>query len=1011
MINNKNKLRQYTYRAKQAEAENEAIKSSKAYKIAKLASHLKNKARNDPIGLTKKIAKTILKNPRNLLLKGKNGLVITQGLADMASKYQEWILLNEPDVDDLDRQRMASEILDYKPIISIITPVFNPPIYAIEELIESVLEQTYPHFELCLGNFTDDKEVISVLEYYSKIDSRIKYWQFPENKGIAGNSNQILEKATGEYIALLDHDDTLSHDALYENVIALNTKKYDFIYSDKDKIDENGNRFDPMFKPGWSPEMMLNVNYLTHLDVMKTTIVKKVGGWDPATDGAQDWDLFLKIMSITDNIYHIPKVLYHWRVIETSTALSIDTKPYALAGQRKAMDKFLKQKNIPGVSYHKKTELFIGWDSSANSTNPVVVITSSSVANTKRIIRHVRHEAPLALFIIDTPTIKETQDAFCKDNSIIDIISTIDVHLLALKSKLIEHPNTILLFINDSIRLKEGWYAGLTGWLLIPEVAVASGRLINQDDLIVDSGGVLTQGIYQPLFHGFPRYYQSYIGNAEWVRNVSVVSGNFIATKSSEFMEYLKRNDSAKLEDYFRWLRDRNQRIVLNPQSIGVVNSIDVLKEYVNSSRKYTEQRDFYSSSNVSLSDPMKLFDDELLVGVAEENTESLETYQRDAIILSRSYDISLEQLEANTLLVNSFKKIDNPHSVCWIVPSFDNVYAGLMNIFSFADFLLTEKGLDTTFYILKSGNDVTVEQNATIKAIPSLKKARFTAITDQYEITEPYDIGIATLWSTAFVLAKANTVHRKCYFIQDNETNFYPKGSVSALVSMSYRFGFYAIANTEGLLNMYSKQYGGNGVVVTSKVDLRKYYPNDDLHKSPKKPYRVFFYARPNMPRNAFELGVAGLIHLKQELGGSVEIITAGADWDPVAYGVGGLFTNLGKIQYEAVPKLYRSVDAGLMFMFSGHPGVTASELMASGCPVVVNEYDDKTWNELYINEETCLVSLPIASEIARNLKRCLEEQDLRQRLINGGLEKSKSFYGGYEKNRELAYKKILGS
>jgi glycosyltransferase involved in cell wall biosynthesis len=161
-------------------------------------------------------------------------------------------------------------------------------------------------------------------------------------------------------------------------------------------------------------------------------------------------------------------------------------------------------------------------------------------------------------------------------------------------------------------------------------------------------------------------------------------------------------------------------------------------------------------------------------------------------------------------------------------------------------------------------------------------------------------------------------------------------------------------------------------------------------------------------MPRNAFELGIAGLKKLKQELGDKVEVITAGAPWESADYGVEGLFVNLGKIDYDAVPKLYRSVDAGLMFMFSGHPGVTASELMASGCPVVVNDYPDETWHELYKHEETCLVSGASASQVSAAIRRCLTDNTLRKKLIEGGLAKSRNFYDGYDDSLKAAYKFI---
>ncbi len=134
---------------------------------------------------------------------------------EQANKYREWILLHEPDEDELNIQRVTSSSFKEQPLISIVTPVFNPPVKVLEELIESVLEQTYPHFELCLGNFGEDVEIKELIEKYSTVDSRVKHYIFTENKGIGGNSNLILEEVTGEYVALLDHDDTLSPDALF----------------------------------------------------------------------------------------------------------------------------------------------------------------------------------------------------------------------------------------------------------------------------------------------------------------------------------------------------------------------------------------------------------------------------------------------------------------------------------------------------------------------------------------------------------------------------------------------------------------------------------------------------------------------------------------------------------------------------------------------------------------------------------------------------------------------------
>lgn len=1014
--NMEKQLEKYRYRALVAETENAAIKGSKAFRIIKLIGSFKNDFKKNPVGLTKKAAKILLTQPQKVLFKGKNRETVTQSLIDQTNKYQEWILLNEPQEEDLKKQAEESGTFKYKPLISIITPVFNPPIKVLEDLIESVLEQTYPNFELCLGDFGDDNQVKQLIKKYADMDNRIKNWVFSENRGIAGNSNAILKKVSGEYIGLLDHDDTLSPDALYENVKALNNRKYDFIYSDKDKIDEKNHRFDPLFKATFSPEMLININYLTHFNIMRTDLVKQVGGWDSSTDGAQDWDLFLKVTAEAKNIYHIPKILYHWRVIASSTAHSIETKPYALAGQRRSVDKYLKKMNLPARSVHHKTELIIDWDQKLLPSNPIVVIRSTSQVRTKYIIRKTLKEAPGAQFI--QVASNNSDKNFRRDNRVIasiakDTYSYEQIYKIA-KDKSLNPEKRIFLFIDDSLKLEDDWYRRLLGWLSIEDVGAVSGRIVDKYDLIIDSGGVISGDTYQPIFSGFPRYYQSYIGNAEWVRNLRSISGLFFTTKGNLLKEYSETTTNpGSPQGYFDWLINNQTRLVMTPHCTSVTLDPGHVKESLKNIKLENKlmMTDEYSNPNVSGDDPMRLFVDEVLLSSEDERAESLQQYQKDAIILADSYDATQIELIENQKTLKR-KTNSEPKSVALVLPSFDAIYAGLMNIFSFAEYLQTRQNLNVTFYILKDAKSANDEKKKVASKVPSLEKARFEAITEaQIDKIDQHDLGVATLWSTAYVLMKTKKIPRKYYFIQDNETSFYPKGSISALVDMSYRFGFYAIANTEGLLEMYRKNYGGRGTVLQSKVDLRDYYPRKDMHKTPTKPYKVFFYARPNMPRNAFELGVAGLKRLKYEMGDDVEIITAGAPWKPTDYGVEGLFTNLGKIDYKAVPSLYRSVDAGLMFMFSGHPGVTASELMASGCPVVVNEYDDITWNDLYQHEKTCLITKPSASEVARNIKRCLTDELLRKTLITNGLKKTKDFYGGYEEQLDRAYQDILNN
>ena len=238
----------------------------------------------------------------------------------------------------------------YQPKISILVPVYNVPEKWLRVCLDSVINQTYNNWELCIvDDCSPNKNIIKVLEEYSQEDSRIKYYTREVNGHISAASNDALQMATGDYIALLDHDDELAPTALEEVIKKLNENQaLDLIYTDEDKIDENGIRFDPHFKPDWSPETLLSMNYICHFTVIRRSLVKEVGGFNLGYEGAQDYDLFLRITEKTNNIYHIPKVLYHWRTLDTSTAKNMSHKDYAYYAGEKAIKDALKRRGLLG---------------------------------------------------------------------------------------------------------------------------------------------------------------------------------------------------------------------------------------------------------------------------------------------------------------------------------------------------------------------------------------------------------------------------------------------------------------------------------------------------------------------------------------------------------------------------------------------------------------------------------------------------------------------------------------
>lgn len=250
--------------------------------------------------------------------------------------YQEWIEKNEKEIYDL-------EDLAFKPFISVITPVYNTNEKYLEMMIESVLKQTYTNWELCIADDASNNETLQTLKRYSELSKNIHIVYRDTNGHISEASNSALSLAKGEYVVLLDHDDMLAPNALYEMVKKLNdNRRLKLIYSDEDKIDEKNKRFDPHFKSGWNPDMFFSQNYICHLVLLKKSIVETIGGFRKGYEGSQDYDLLLRYIKEIDGkeIDRIEKILYHWRAIEGSTALQSDQKDYTEEAGLKALEDF-----------------------------------------------------------------------------------------------------------------------------------------------------------------------------------------------------------------------------------------------------------------------------------------------------------------------------------------------------------------------------------------------------------------------------------------------------------------------------------------------------------------------------------------------------------------------------------------------------------------------------------------------------------------------------------------------
>lgn len=275
------------------------------------------------------------------LLKGQESAAPSTSIS-----YQEWIEDCEPRLFAMNAEKLSAARL--RPRISIVVPCYNTPDKYLGPLVDSIIAQTYDNWQLCISDGSTDVSRAKAIKHVCELDDRITYTKVGKNRGIVGNTNHGLDVVRGDYVGFMDHDDTLSPHALAEIIIALNEQPdTELFYSDEDKPTDDGlHRTTPFFKPDWNPELLLGVNYITHFVVAKKTLVDKVRGLREGFDGAQDYDFLLRVTEHTDNIVHIPKMLYHWRLAEGSTAVNVGRKDYATTAGLRALSDAVRRRKL-----------------------------------------------------------------------------------------------------------------------------------------------------------------------------------------------------------------------------------------------------------------------------------------------------------------------------------------------------------------------------------------------------------------------------------------------------------------------------------------------------------------------------------------------------------------------------------------------------------------------------------------------------------------------------------------
>lgn len=491
--------------------------------------------------------------------------------------YHKWFMRHRATPEQLEEQ--SKHKFDYMPKISILVPVYNTPLDLLKEMIESCIGQSYQNWELCIadgsigkrinadGSVVDATNILispleEILKSYHEMDSRVVYRILDENAGIAGNTNKALELATGDFIGLLDHDDFLEKDALYEVVKALQNGA-DIVYTDEDKLKSNGRRFfDPNFKPDFSIDLLRSHNYITHFYVVRADILRNVGAFDSAFDGAQDYDMMFRCieasLGIEDGklghnagkIVHIPRILYHWRMAKGSTADNPENKMYCYEAGRKSIANHLERLGV------KATTTMTGLWGMYHTTYEVVGDPLVSI-----IIPNKDHTEDLDLCIrsvMKTSTYKNIEFIIVENNS------TEDNTFLYYKNIEKEFSNVKVvywkkefnysalnnfgaefakgdyyLFLNNDTELltPEG-ISEMLGVCQRTDVGAVGAKLIYPDETVQHAGVVLGfRGYAQHVFLGIPRNDYGFMVRARINCNYNAVTGACLMTSREVYDE------------------------------------------------------------------------------------------------------------------------------------------------------------------------------------------------------------------------------------------------------------------------------------------------------------------------------------------------------------------------------------------------------------------------------------------------------------------------------------------
>lgn len=570
---------------------------------------------------------------QNLPISKEHSQSLAIRYTEFQDDYQSWLAVNQWTTRQsfLLMKRLAS--MKTQPLLSIVMPVYNPPLDFFKQAIESVRAQVYANWELCIADdCSTDPAIQTLLEFYTQRDKRIKVTFRSENGHISAATNSAAQLASGDFLIFMDQDDEITPDALAEIALFIEQNPHtSVIYSDDDKITTRGKRFAPQFKPDWSPELLLSYMYFGHIFSVRRDLYWQVGGTRLGFEGSQDYDLALRVTEVAEHVGHIPKVLYHWRVLPGSTAASGDEKAYSFATGVKAVQEALDRRGIKALAHQPSWAIEAGAGLYAHSfpdhgpSVAIIIPTKNQAEILARCLASLTATTyqNYSVYIIDNDSDEASAIQLLAETSH-QVISVSNPNgqfnyayvnnqaVLGLKEDL-------LLFLNnDTEVVNPQWLSQLVGYSQIPGVAAVGARLLYPED-----GTTQHAGVVHGLNHGLPAHCLKYLNYhdggylsfAKVLGNFSAITAACMLVRHDLFLAvggFDEKNFAVAYNDVdlcYR-LRELGYRIAYAPSAELLHHESksrgnrDNPQEELNYLAKYHSMRDEYYNKNLRLDFP-----------------------------------------------------------------------------------------------------------------------------------------------------------------------------------------------------------------------------------------------------------------------------------------------------------------------------------------------------------------------------------------------------------------------